>query len=112
MSSVVLIYVTVPSRDDGLRIGGAIVGERLAACANVLDGMTSIYHWEDQLQESAEAIVIFKTTADAAAGVVSRVRELHPYEVPAILVLPVQRGFHPFLNWVTAETRFQPPLQA
>jgi periplasmic divalent cation tolerance protein len=107
-SAAVLLYVTAPNRDEALRIGRVIVEERLAACANVFDGMTSVYHWQGQLEESAEAVLILKTRRDLASNAVDRVRSLHPYDTPAILVLPIDGGSQPFLDWIAAETVQQP----
>lgn len=105
MTATVLIYVTAPHRDEALRIGRELVTERLAACANVLGGMTSIYQWKGELQEESEAVLILKTRRDLADHAVARLRELHPYDVPAILVLPVQSGNPAFLEWIQDETR-------
>lgn len=102
--SAVVLYVTAPNRDEALRIGRVIVEERLAACANVFDGMTSVYHWQGKLEESAEAVLILKTRRDLAPNAVDRVRTLHPYDTPAILVLPIDGGSQPFLDWIAAET--------
>jgi periplasmic divalent cation tolerance protein len=105
MTATVLIYVTAPNRDEAVRIGREIVTDRLAACANVLPGMTSIYQWQGEIREDSEAVLILKTRRDLADRLVVRVRELHPYETPAILVLPVQSGNPAFLEWIQDETR-------
>jgi len=104
-----LVYVTAPSREEALRIGRAVVTESLAACANVLDGMTSVFHWNGEIQEESEAVLLLKTRAELAQAVVHRVQELHPYDVPAILVLPVEGGSSLFLSWIGEET-FDSPV--
>ncbi len=99
-----LVYVTAPTRDEALRIGRCVVAESLAACANVLDGMTSVYRWNGTVQEEQEAVLLLKTRSELSAAVVNRVQELHPYDVPAILVLPVDGGSKLFLSWIGEET--------
>ncbi|MBX3443030.1 MAG: divalent-cation tolerance protein CutA [Planctomyces sp.] len=104
MSAAALIYCTCPSRAEALRIGQAVVEARLAACANVLDGMTSVYRWQGRIEQASEAVLILKTRSELASAATERVRSLHAYDVPAILVLPVTGGHAPFLNWIAAET--------
>lgn len=100
--TVCLVYVTAKDATDALRIGQAIVKERLAACANILPKMTSVYEWQGQLETSEEAVLILKTTQDRADAVVAAVGKLHPYDVPCALVLPVQSGNAAFLDWIRA----------
>ena len=99
-----LVYVTAPNREEALRIGRTIVSESLAACANVLDGMTSVFRWNGELNQESEALLLLKTRSELAAAVVHRVQELHPYDVPAILVLPIEGGSNLFLSWIGEET--------
>jgi periplasmic divalent cation tolerance protein len=101
----VLVYVTAPSRDVAKTIAHTLVNERLAACANILDGMISVYRWQGAIEEAREAVLILKTRRELADRVVARVKSLHPYEVPAILVLPVEGGSQPFLDWIRTETQ-------
>jgi len=104
MTSNVLVYITVPDRGEAIRIARLMIAERLAACANILDGMTSLYHWNGELQESSEAVLLLKTRQELVKSVTDRVCELHPYDVPSILAIPITGGFQPFLNWIVAET--------
>ncbi|GAB4259764.1 MULTISPECIES: divalent-cation tolerance protein CutA [Deferrisoma] len=105
MTDCVWIYVTVPSREEGLRIGRALVEERLAACANVLPGLTSVYWWEGEVQEDPEAALVLKSRADLVERLTERVRELHPYSCPCVVALPIAAGNPAFLDWIRAETR-------
>ena len=82
-----LVLTTLPSRDAALAIARALVEERLAACAQLVDGLHSIYRWEGRVDESAECQLVAKTTPAAAAALIDRLRTLHPYEVPEILTL-------------------------
>lgn len=104
MIDTVLIYVTTPNRSEALRIAEAAVESRLAACANILDGMTAVYHWQGKIEQGAEAVLILKTRRELATAAVTLVRTLHTYDIPAILILPVEGGHQPYLDWITAET--------
>lgn len=99
-----MIYVTAPDREAALSLARTLVGEHLAACANVLDGATSVYWWEGKVCEDSEAVLICKTRADLAESVIKRVRELHPYACPCVVVLPIESGNPAYLDWIRAET--------
>ncbi len=71
------------------------------ACGNILPGVTSIYRWNDKVEREKEALVVFKTTAAGAERLLSRVPELHPYDVPEVLVLPVEAGYLPYVQWIS-----------
>lgn len=100
----VLIYSTFPSAAEAERIGGALVDGGLAACVNILPGMTSIYVWEGQRQRDAEAAMIIKTRAGRADAAIAEARALHPYTNPAFVVLPIDGGSEDFLRWITEQT--------
>lgn len=100
----VLLYITTGSRDEALTIGQTSVEERLAACANVLPSMTSIYHWQGAIEQSDEAVLLLKTRADLADRAMRRVVELHSYECPCVAALPVESGNPPYLEWIGDET--------
>lgn len=109
---VVIVYGTYPSAEVAERIGGGLVERGLAACVNILPGMTSIYIWEAKLQRESEVSMLVKTCAGRADAVIAAVRAAHPYSNPALLVLPVSGGAAAFLDWVRAETntpRMAPP---
>ena len=99
-----LIYITVENTDEARAIGRALVDARLAACANVLGPMTSIYRWEGVVQEGEEAVLIAKTTASLVDALTAKVRELHSYDCPCVVALPVDGGNPAFLDWIVAET--------
>jgi periplasmic divalent cation tolerance protein len=94
---------TAPSAEEGERIGVAVVSEGLAACANVLPGVTSIFRWKGEVERQSEALVIIKTTEGAVESLRARVVELHPYDLPEVIVLPLAGGHDPYLEWVRAE---------
>ncbi|TWA65780.1 periplasmic divalent cation tolerance protein [Azospirillum brasilense] len=100
----VFAYITAGSRDEARRIGRALVEERLAACANIFDGMTSIYRWQDAIEEAEETVLIAKTRAELFDRLAARVRELHGYEVPCVVELRVGRGNPAYLDWLRDAT--------
>ena len=102
--AVSFCYVTAGSRDEALSIGRAVVQERLAACANVLDGMTSIYWWQGALEQAGEAALILKTRAELVERLTARIKELHSYECPCVVALPIVAGNPAYLAWIAAET--------
>jgi len=99
-----LIYVTASGRDEALELARSLVGARLVACANVLDGATSLYWWEGKVQEEPEAVMICKTRSELVDAVIARVKELHSYSCPCVVVLPIIAGNPAFLDWIGAET--------
>ena len=101
--SAKLIYMTTPSRKEAEKIAEAVVTERLAACANILDGVTSVFHWEGKLCRENEAVLIFKTTEEKTTALTARIKELHSYECPCIVVLPIEGGNPAFLEWIERE---------
>jgi periplasmic divalent cation tolerance protein len=100
----VLIYSTFPSPEAAERVGGALVDRGLAACVNILPGMTSIYVWQGQRHREAETVMIVKTRAQIADTVVAEASRMHPYTNPAFVVLPVSGGAPNFLRWIAEQT--------
>lgn len=97
-------YITAADRAEALRLAEVLIDERLAACANVLDGMTSVYRWQGRIERAAEAVLIVKTTAALVPRLVERVNALHSYECPCLVALPIEDGNPAFLEWIAAET--------
>jgi len=100
----VLVYTTFPDPAAAETVGGALVDAGLAACVNIIPGMTSIYMWQGKRQSEMETIMIVKTRAAFAERVMAEVRRLHSYENPALVVLPVETGSADFLAWIMAQT--------
>jgi periplasmic divalent cation tolerance protein len=100
----VLVYTTHPSLVEAERIGKAILEKRLAACVNILPGMISHYWWQGAIERGEEVVMIVKTRASLSEDVRAAVKALHPYTVPAILVLPVEGGEPAYLDWLMQET--------
>ena len=95
-----VVLVNASSEQQALRIANALVGERLAACANIVSPIRSIYRWQGEVQTDTEHTMIIKTRAKLVAKVEARVKELHSYEVPEILALPVVEGSKAYLDWL------------
>jgi periplasmic divalent cation tolerance protein len=100
----VFVYTTYPSLVEAERIGKAVLERRLAACVNILPGMVSHYWWGGKIERGEEVVMIIKTRAALAERVRAAVKEMHPYETPAILVLPIEGGEPGYLEWITRET--------
>jgi periplasmic divalent cation tolerance protein len=100
----VLIYSTFPSPEAAETVGGALVDRALAACVNIMPGMTSVYMWQGQRHRDAETVMIIKTRAQIADTVVAEARRMHPYTNPAFIVLPVSGGSADFLRWIEEQT--------
>lgn len=101
-TAIAMVVVTAPSHDVAERIVTTVVEERLAACGNIVPGVTSIYRWEGAVQRDDEVLVLFKTTQAAQPQLIDRVEELHPYDVPEALALPVSAGLEAYMKWVAA----------
>ena len=104
MERAVFVYTTFPSVVEAEKAGSALVGARLAACVNILPGMVSIYRWQGAVERAEEAVMIVKTRASLAESVRASVRATHPYDTPAIVVLPVESVDERYFAWILAAT--------
>jgi periplasmic divalent cation tolerance protein len=100
----VVVYSTFPSSEAAEAVGRELVERRLAACVNILPGMTSIYRWEGSINHDQEAVMIIKTLQSQADAVIATVKEHHSYTNPALLVLPVVGGSAEYLRWLSRES--------
>ncbi len=100
----VLVYTTFPTPEAAETVGGALVDQGLAACVNIVAGMTSIYLWEGKRHRDAETVMLIKTRASLAEQVIAEVLERHSYDNPAAIVVPVEGGSSRFLAWVMTQT--------
>lgn len=99
-----VVLVTAPDAETGRGIAQALVRERLAACVNLVPGLHSIYRWEGAVEEGEETLLVIKTRQDRCDALEKRVLELHPYDVPEVLVLSVAGGNRAYLDWVARES--------
>jgi periplasmic divalent cation tolerance protein len=98
--SVVSVYVIFADVDEAGRIGRAVVGERLAACINILPGVRSIYRWQGAVESADEVAGILKTTQVGAAALIARIAEMHSYEVPCIVTWPIDKVLDSYASWI------------
>lgn len=99
-----VVLTTLASVEEARGLVRRLVEDRLVACGTILDRATSIYRWEGDVTEASEAVVLMKTRRDRWAALAATVDQLHPYDVPELLALPVEAGLGAYLDWVTAET--------
>ena len=100
LGSYVVVLITVPDFDTGVKIGRELVFSRLVACVNIVREVKSIFLWEGKVDEASEALLIVKTRLDKMDEVIRKVKELHPYQVPEIIALPIVYGLESYLKWI------------
>ncbi|MGB9837227.1 divalent-cation tolerance protein CutA [Methanothermobacter sp.] len=100
-----LIYITTSGQEESGRIGRKLVEERLAACVNIIPSIKSFYHWEGSLEEDEESVLIVKTTGELSRQIIKRVRELHSYDNPCIISIPITGGSRDYLEWLNNEVK-------
>jgi periplasmic divalent cation tolerance protein len=106
MNDVVLVLSTAPADGDTAeRIARALVDERLAACVNLHGPMISVYRWKGAVERDSERQLVIKTTRERVPALEHRLRELHPYELPELIVISTSGGSDQYLSWVAAEVR-------
>ncbi len=108
-TSIRFLYVTTKDIEQARSIAKTLIEERLAACANILPRMESIYRWEGTIQEEVECVLILKTEAAKVADATKKIEELHSYQVPCVLSLTVESGASKYLDWLTTEVRTKSP---
>ncbi len=99
-----LVLVTAPDLERGEMIARSLVEERLAACVSVSPGLISFYRWEGKIQEDREVLLLIKTRAAKLEDLISMVQQLHPYQIPEIIALPISGGSREYLDWIWQET--------
>lgn len=103
--SALLVLTNLPDRPAAERLAASLVEGRLAACVNILAPCRSVYRWEGSLQREDEHPLLIKTTMERYAELEAAIRAGHPYELPEIIAVPIERGLPGYLAWVDAETR-------
>ena len=100
MTGKLIVFVTCPSANEAEVIARTVVEEHLAACVNVLPGVRSCYMWEQEMKWAEEVLLLIKTTEARFPALQTRIRELHSYDVPEIVAVPIEIGFDKYLQWV------------
>jgi periplasmic divalent cation tolerance protein len=103
MSKHVVVLITTGSKEEADRIANALVAEMLAACVNVIPGVTSVYRWQGEVQRAQEWLLVAKSRTEVLNDVIRRVKALHSYDVPEIIALPLAGGNDTYLRWIDNE---------
>ena len=106
--SALLVLTNLPDRGSAEKLAEALVAQRLAACVNILGPCRSIYRWKDAVQREDEHLMLIKTSSERYATLEQAIRAAHPYELPEIVAVPIERGLPAYLDWVAAETAGKP----
>jgi periplasmic divalent cation tolerance protein len=105
MTDYILVFITASSEKEGEKIASALLKEKLAACVNMISGVKSTFRWKGQICAEDEVLLIAKTKDILFESLKKRVLELHSYEVPEIIALPILAGFEKYLDWIKKETQ-------
>jgi periplasmic divalent cation tolerance protein len=108
MSDQVVVLMTAGSHEEADTIAATLVSEMLAACVNIVPGITSVYRWQGKIERDEEWLLVAKSHARAVDALVERVHELHSYDVPEVIALPLSGGSQPYLRWLGEQVRSQP----
>ena len=100
MSTITLIISTCPNQEVAETIAQRLLEENLAACVSILAGVTSIYRWQGEVVKDQEYMLFIKTATERQDELLGRLRDLHPYDVPEIICLPIEKGHQPYIEWV------------
>ncbi|WP_456474551.1 divalent-cation tolerance protein CutA [Candidatus Pyrohabitans sp.] len=98
-----VVFITAKDAAQAREIARRLVEERLAACANIIEKVTSIYWWRGKLEEEEEVLILIKTLKEKVPAIIERVKELHTYEVPEVIALPIVEGSEDYLRWLEEE---------
>lgn len=102
MGDAVVCLCTCPDADTARRLAQHLVVSELAACVNMVPGLLSVFRWEGQIEEASEVLLIIKTLAPRVDALAAAIREIHPFEVPELVALPIVGGHRPYLDWLQA----------
>ena len=104
MESILLVYCTCPDEAVARRLATGLVEQRLAACVNILPAVRSIYRWQEAVHDDAESLMVIKTAERRYADLEKWLAGHHPYDLPEIIAVPVEKGLEAYLDWVARET--------
>ncbi|MBK8814476.1 MAG: divalent-cation tolerance protein CutA [Methylococcaceae bacterium] len=100
MTEVIVTFCTCPDLNTAEKIARHLVENKQAACVNVLPGITSIYRWNDQIETTEEHLLVIKSASQYYAAIENTIRSHHPYEIPEIVALPIDRALPEYINWI------------
>lgn len=98
-----LLYITTSNREEAISIARELLEGRIIACANILDNATSLYWWQGEIEHTAETVIVAKSVMQLVPVATKKIKELHSYECPCIVALPIEHGNHDFLDWLKGE---------
>jgi periplasmic divalent cation tolerance protein len=101
----VLLYITTGSREEAISLSRELLSQRLVACTNIMEHVTAMYHWQGEIEHTPEVVVIAKTLLAKVEAVTAKVKALHSYSTPCVLVIPVIGGSPEYINWLTGEVK-------
>jgi periplasmic divalent cation tolerance protein len=101
---VFVVLVTAANQEEAVRIGKEMVNAKLAACANIIPGVQSIYRWKGKVTKAQESLLILKSTQPRYRALEKAIKAMHTYEIPEIIALPVEKGLDLYMGWVRSET--------
>jgi periplasmic divalent cation tolerance protein len=104
MSKHYLVLSTIDSQEVAEKLAHHIVEERLAACVNIISDIASVYKWKGTLEHATEHLLVFKSTQERLPRLIERIKELHTYELPEVIALPIEDGHLPYLDWIVSQT--------
>ncbi|MCC6598901.1 MAG: divalent-cation tolerance protein CutA [Alphaproteobacteria bacterium] len=104
MQEIVMIYVTYPSAQEAEDVSRALLAARLVACANIMAGHRALFHWQGEISDAQEVVVIYKTRSDLFAAAEAAILERHSYDCPCVVCVPIHAAPELFLRWVIQET--------
>ncbi|MCB1232121.1 MAG: divalent-cation tolerance protein CutA [Verrucomicrobiae bacterium] len=100
-----LVLCTFPNAEEARQIGTQLIELQVAACVNLIPQIESIYRWKGEIKQESEVMAVIKTTMNNYAEIEARIRELHPYDTPEVIAVPIERGATSYLNWISEVTR-------
>lgn len=103
MSEYIIVFVTVPERSEAEKIASVILEKRLCACVNIVPGLKSMFHWQGNIDNTDELLLIIKTKSDLFMDLARQIKELHSYTVPELIALPIVAGSKEYLDWMEQE---------
>lgn len=95
-----IILCTCPDQSSAEAIAGLLVTKKLAACVNIVAGVSSIYEWQGNIEKSQEQLLLIKSLSDKYSAIEQRIKSIHPYELPEIIAVPIERGLPEYLQWI------------
>ena len=102
-----VLLSTIDDRELADQLAARLVQERLAACVNIIPNISSVYKWKGEVEHATECLMLVKTSSERVGAAIRRIKELHSYELPEVIVLPIERGLEAYLDWIVSETRLE-----